>query len=83
MYQVWGCLDLNIVKFQNHVHQLFFQDDSSGKKALEYGLYCFDNYLFIIKPRDLATEDVDYDFESLLTACPFNFHIAIFLVVII
>lgn len=52
-----GCLDLKIVKFQDRVHQLFFPNEASRKKALECGHWYFDNYLFIIKPWDLAMEE--------------------------
>ncbi|KAI5666219.1 hypothetical protein M9H77_16072 [Catharanthus roseus] len=37
--QVWGCLDLSIVKLQDRVHHLFFPDEGSNKKALERGLF--------------------------------------------
>ncbi|KAI5675356.1 hypothetical protein M9H77_06306 [Catharanthus roseus] len=76
MCQVWGCLDLNIVKLHDRVHQLFFPNEDSHKKALELDPWCFYIYLFIINPWDPAMEDVNYDFAGLLTACPFMFHIA-------
>ncbi|KAI5648587.1 hypothetical protein M9H77_34592 [Catharanthus roseus] len=59
--------NLNIVKFHDQVHQLFFPDEDSRKKALECGPWCFDNYLFIIKPWDPAMKTPNYEFKSILT----------------
>lgn len=68
--------NLNIVKFHDQVHQLFFPDEDSRKKALECGPWCFDNYLFIIKPWDPAMKTPNYEFKSILTVCPLNFDTA-------
>lgn len=76
MCQVWSYLDLNIVQFQDRIYRLFFLEEDSRKKPLERCPSCFDNYLFIIKPWDPAIEALGFDFEPLLTACPFTFHIS-------
>lgn len=76
MCQVWSYLDLNIVQFQDRIYQLFFLEEDSRKKPLERCPWCFDNYLLIIKPWDPAIEALGFDFEPLLTACPFTFHIS-------
>ncbi|KAI5671873.1 hypothetical protein M9H77_12237 [Catharanthus roseus] len=54
--QVWGCLDLNVIKFQERVYELFCPKEDSRKKALDREPWCIDNYLFIIKLWDPAKE---------------------------
>lgn len=58
------------------VYHLFFLEEDSRKKALERGPWCFENYLFIIKPWGYAMEALGFDFKSLLMACVFTFHIS-------
>ncbi|KAI5652710.1 hypothetical protein M9H77_29897 [Catharanthus roseus] len=47
----------------------------------EYGLCCVGRFIWaktmnVNAYRSVICQDADYDFESLLMACPFNFHIA-------
>ncbi|KAI5672021.1 hypothetical protein M9H77_12385 [Catharanthus roseus] len=81
-YFIWGKL-MNVknyqsvmCQFKDRVFQLFFLHEDSRKKALEHEPWCFDYYLFIIKPWDHVMEAPCFDFEPLLTAYPYTFHIS-------
>lgn len=76
MCQVWGCLDLNIVKFNDQVYQLFFPDEGTRKKALERVPWCFDDYLFIIESWHPAMESPNFRFRIPLDSLSVLFHIA-------